>query len=143
VSGIEIRVLRAGDGAVLDNAAPGVFDKAILPDLAQAYLAEPLFHLVVALDGEKVVGMASGLVHFHPDKPPEFFVNEVGVDDAYVRQGIATRLMAAILDEARGAGCQEAWLGTEASNATALGLYRSIMGEGDDEEVMSVFTYRL
>ncbi|HUV33165.1 MAG TPA: GNAT family N-acetyltransferase [Devosiaceae bacterium] len=143
MSGIEIRVSRDGDAAVLGNVSPDVFDNAIKPELAEAYLAEPLFHLVVALDGDKVVGMASGLVHFHPDKQPEFLVNEVGVDDAYLRRGIGTRLMSAILEAARGAGCREVWLGTEAANAVALGLYRSIMREGDAEEAMSVFTYRL
>jgi len=143
VSGVDIRVLGAGDEAVLDGVAPGVFDEPVQPVLARRYLAEPLFRLVVALDGDTVVGMASGLVHFHPDKAPEFFVNEVGVDDGYLRRGIGRRLMAAILAEARKAGCAEAWLGTETSNMAALGLYRSIMGEGDREEPMKVFTYNL
>lgn len=140
---IAIRVLRAGDEAVLDRVAPGVFDEAVKPELAREFLAEPRFHLVVALDGDLVVGMASGLVHMHPDKGPEFFVNEVGVDDGYRRQGIGKRLMRAILHEARAAGCAEAWLGTETDNAEALALYRAIMDEGDREEPMVVFTYRL
>lgn len=140
---IAIRVLRAGDEAVLDRVAPGVFDEAVQPALAREFLAEPRFHLVVALDGDLVVGMASGLVHMHPDKEPEFFVNEVGVDDAYRRQGIGKRLMRAILAEAKAAGCSEAWLGTETDNAEALALYRAMMREGDREEPMVVFTYRL
>jgi ribosomal protein S18 acetylase RimI-like enzyme len=140
---IAIRVLRAGDEAVLANVAEGVFDERVKPELARAYLAEPRFRLVVALDGDLVVGMASGLVHFHPDKGPEFFVNEVGVGDAYLRRGVGKQLVRAILAEAKAAGCTEAWLGTEADNAAALALYRSAMGEGGDEEPMVVFTFRL
>jgi aminoglycoside 6'-N-acetyltransferase I len=79
----------------------------------------------------------------HPDKGPEFFVNEVGVGDAWLRQGIGKRLMRAILAEAKAAGCREAWLGTETDNAEALALYRSVMREPDKEGPMVAFTFRL
>ena len=140
---ITLRVLRAGDEDVLAHVADGVFDNAVQADLARDYLAEPRFHMVVALDGDRVVGMATGLVHFHPDKEPEFFVNEIGVGDAYLRRGIGKRLMHAILEEAKAAGCAEAWLGTETDNTAALALYRSVMGPDDDETPMVVFTFRL
>lgn len=87
--------------------------------------------------------MVTGFTHFHPDKPQEFFVNELGVDDAYLRRGIGTRLMQAMLREAREMGCAEAWLGTELTNGPALGLYRKLMTPDDSEEAMSVFTYGL
>jgi ribosomal protein S18 acetylase RimI-like enzyme len=140
---IELRVLHQGDEGVLANVAEGVFDETIKPELAAAYLAEPRFHMVVALDGQLVVGMATGLVHFHPDKGPEFFVNEVGVGDDYLRRGIGKRLVRAILAQAKAAGCTEAWLGTEADNVAALALYRSVLTERDREEPMVVFTFRL
>jgi ribosomal protein S18 acetylase RimI-like enzyme len=140
---IEIRKLASGDEAVLNKVAPNVFDEKVRPDLAKAFLAEPRYRIFVALDGDLVVGMATGFTHFHPDKPEEFFVNELGVDDAYLRQGIGTRLMQAILREARDMGCAEAWLGTEQTNGPALALYRKLMTGGDTEEAMSVFTYEL
>ena len=140
---IEIRTLHAGDAAILGNVAEGVFDEAVRPELAAEFLAEPRFHMVVALAGDLVVGMASGLIHMRPDKGPEFFVNEVGVGDDWLRQGIATRLMQAILGEARAAGARTAWLGTEANNTAALALYRSAMRDGDEEEPMVVFTFDL
>lgn len=142
MSEIEIRTLGPGDEAVLDKVAD-VFDNPVDHDLARRYLAAPHLHLVVALDGDRVVGMASGLLHFHPDKGPEFFVNEVGVDAGYLRRGVGTRLMRAIFAEARKAGCSEAWLGTETDNAAALGLYRSIMGAADTEARMAHFTFDL
>jgi ribosomal protein S18 acetylase RimI-like enzyme len=140
---IEIRQLKAGDEAVLDNVAPGVFDEAVRPVLAQRFLDTPNYRIFVALDGDRVVGMTTGFTHFHPDKTEEFFVNELGVDDAYLRRGIGTRLMRAILAEAKAMGCSEAWLGTEHVNRPALALYRSLMLEGDSEESMSVFTFDL
>lgn len=140
---IAIRKLVAGDEAVLETVAPGVFDERVRPDLTRRFLATPNYRIFVALDGDLVVGMATGFTHFHPDKDEEFFVNELGVDDAYRRQGIAERLMHAILAEAKAMGCPVAWLGTEHLNAPALALYRKLMTGGDTEEAMSVFTYDL
>ncbi len=140
---IEIRKLVAGDEAVLEKVAPGVFDEAVRSELTKRFLATANCRIFVALDGDLVVGMATGFTHFHPDKPEEFFVNELGVDDAYLRRGIGMRLMQAILCEARAMGCDEAWLGTELTNGPALGLYRRLMTADDIEEVMSVFTYDL
>lgn len=140
---ITIRMLRTGDEAVLGNVAPGVFDEAVRPDLVRRFLETPNYRIFVALDGDLVVGMATGFTHFHPDKDEEFFVNELGVDDAYRRRGIATRLLNAILAEAKAMGCPDAWLGTEHVNAPALALYRKLMVGSDTEEAMSVFTYDL
>jgi ribosomal protein S18 acetylase RimI-like enzyme len=140
---IVIRKLGVGDEAVLDKVAPGVFDEPVRPDLTKRFLATPSYRIFVALDGDLVVGMATGFTHFHPDKDEEFFVNELGVDDGYRRQGIGERLLEAILAEARAMGCADAWLGTEHVNGPALALYRKIMRGGDTEESMSIFTYDL
>jgi ribosomal protein S18 acetylase RimI-like enzyme len=140
---IEIRKLGAGDEAVLEKVASGVFDETVRPDLAKRFLATANYRMFVALDGDLVIGMATGFTHFHPDKPEEFFVNELGVDDAYLRRGIGMRLMRAILAEAKAMGCSDAWVGTERENAPALALYRKLMTADDTEEAMSVFTYDL
>lgn len=140
---IEIKKLGPGDEAVLANVAGGVFDEAIRPDLAKRFLATGNYRIFVALDGTLVVGMVTGFTHFHPDKDVEFFVNELGVDDAYLRRGIATRLMHAILAEAKAMGCTEAWVGTENTNGPALALYRKLLTDDDDAEPMWVFTYDL
>jgi ribosomal protein S18 acetylase RimI-like enzyme len=140
---IVIRRLGVGDEAVLEKVAPGVFDEAVRPELTKRFLATPNYRIFVALDGDLVVGMATGFTHFHPDKDEEFFVNELGVDDDYRRQGIGQRLLEAILAEARVMGCPDAWLGTEHVNGPALALYRKIMRGDDMEESMSIFTYDL
>ena len=140
---ITLKRLMPGDEAVLENVAPGAFDEPVRPDLTRRFLATPPYRIIVALDGDLVVGMATGFTHFHPDKDEEFFVNELGVDDAYRRQGIGERLLQALLAEAKTMGCPDAWLGTEHTNTPALGLYRKIMQPGDTEEDMSIFTYEL
>lgn len=140
---IAIRQLRAGDEAVLANVAPGVFDEPVRPDLTRRYLDTPNYRIFVALDGDLVVGMVTGFTYFHPDKDEEFFVNELGVDDAYRRRGIGEALLRTILAEAKAMGCPNAWLGTEHVNAPALALYRKVMTGADTEESMSIFTYEL
>jgi len=140
---IEIRKLVPGNEAVLENVAPGVFDEPVRPDLVKRFLATESYRIFVALDGDLVVGMCTGFTHFHPDKDEEFFVNELGVDDDYRRQGIAERLLRLMLAEAKAMGCSDAWLGTEEVNAPALALYRKVMSGEDTDEAMSIFTYEL
>lgn len=137
---IDIRVLKEGDEAILDNLDPDVFDGPIIPEQLSRYLADPAQHLVVAIAGDLVVGMASGLSYFHPDKPLQFFINEVGVASSHRRQGIGRQLLDAIQDIARGLGCSEAWLGTEYDNDAANALYRAANGE---EEPFILYTFEL
>ena len=126
--GISVRLLGAGDAAILERVADGVFDYPVRPDLVARYLAEPHYAFVVALEGDLVVGMASGFRYFHPDKDYEFFINECGVGDAYLRRGIGTRVMQALLAWAQDMGCSYCWLGTETDNVEANGLYHRLGG---------------
>ena len=137
---IEVRLLGAGDEAVLDRVAHGVFDNAIDPALARQFLSDPRHHMVVAIDGSVVVGMASAVHYIHPDKPMELWVNEVGVAPTHQKRGIGKRLLAALLDHGRVLGCTEAWLGAEESNLAARRLYVSAGGE---EAPMVYVTFEL
>ena len=87
-----IRLLGASDASVLLNVAPGVFDNAIDTRWTNEFLADPRHHMMVALQDGQVVGMASAVHYIHPDKPPEFWVNEIGVAPSYRNQGIGKRL---------------------------------------------------
>ena len=125
---ITIRRLGPEDAPVLNRVAAGVFDLPVDPAHTAAFLAERTHEMAVALVDGLVVGMASGVVFYHPDKPPQFWINEVGVGDAWLRRGIGTRLVEAILKLGKERGCAYAWLGTEADNAPARGLYRKAGG---------------
>lgn len=133
-----IRVLGPSDRPVLDCVAPGVFDHDIAPRWTAEFLADPRHHLVVAIAEGQVVGMVSGVHYVHPDKPPELWVNEVGVAPACQGQGIGKQLLQALFAHGRSLGCTEAWLGTEAANTAARRLYASVGGR---EEPMIYVTF--
>lgn len=135
---IEVRVLGRDERAVLDSVAADVFDHDVNPRWAAEFLADPRHHLAVAIDGGTVVGMASGVHYIHPDKPPELWVNEVGVAPPYQNRGLGRRLMRALFDRGRDVGCGKAWVGTEVSNAAARRLYRAVGGIEDKEPFVLV-----
>jgi ribosomal protein S18 acetylase RimI-like enzyme len=129
----EIRVLERGDAAVLAAVADEVFDNPVDPMLAAEFLADPNCHMAVALDGGVVVGFASGVAYVHPDKPRELFVNEVAVAPPWRRRGLARCLLSALLEKAKAAGCEHAWVLTNRSNPAGMGLYSAAGGaEGAD-----------
>jgi GNAT superfamily N-acetyltransferase len=127
---VTVRVLGAADGAILRNVAAGVFDNPIDPRWSAEFLADPRHHLAVAIYDEtgQVVGMASGLHYAHPDKPPELWVNEVGVAPTHQGRGIGRRLLAALLAHARSLGCREAWVLTDYDNTSARRMYAAAGG---------------
>lgn len=140
-TGVVIRMLDSGDAAVLDRVAPDVFDHAIDPRWTAEFFADPRHHLAAAIDDGQVVGFASGVHYLHPDKPPELFINEVGVAPTHQGQGIARRLMETLLEHGRALGCTQAWVGTEQTNTAANRLYASAGGV-PEEFVLYAFRLR-
>ncbi|HWF76922.1 MAG TPA: GNAT family N-acetyltransferase [Caulobacteraceae bacterium] len=134
-----IRVLSAADAPLLERVAEGVFDDAVQPRLAAEFLNDPRHALSVAIVDGVIVGMASGVRYVHPDKPSEFWVNEVGVAPAFHRQGLGKRIMAALLDHARREGCREAWVLTDDDNTAARALYASAGGDAGSPQRMITF----
>src|ERR671923_1063331 len=107
---VDIKLLILSDWHILNNVAENVFDDPIVESSAKEFLADPRHRLVVALDGDLVVGFVSAVIYVHPDKSaPEMWINEIGVAPSHQRQGIGKSLMQAILEEAKRSGCTEAW----------------------------------
>lgn len=129
---VSIRLLTASDAAALVAVADGVFDDAVDPAYAAEFLADPRHHMAAAFDGGRIVGMASAVHYVHPDKPPELWVNEIGVAPAYESRGIGRGLMRALFAHARTLGCVEAWVGTERDNRAARRMYAAIGGAEND-----------
>jgi len=96
---IEIRRLTSNDAVLLDNVADGVFDEPIDRMRVAAYMAESGHLMLVALSDGEVVGQVAAVIHRHPDKSTELYIDEVGV-------------------------APESWVGTEVDNP-ARGLYES------------------
>ena len=84
--------------AQLGSVAEGVFDEAIRQDEARAFLKDASHIMMLAMEDELVVGMASGVVIRHPDKLRELWINEVGVADRARGNGLAQRLMRGLFD---------------------------------------------
>lgn len=125
---LEIRQLGRGDLDLLCALPEGLFDFPVIPAQAAAFLADPGHAMVAAFRDGVMVGMASGTVLLHPDKPPVMFVNEVGVREEDRQRGIATLMMERFLTLARARGCEGVWLGTEADNGSARALYHKVGG---------------
>jgi ribosomal protein S18 acetylase RimI-like enzyme len=132
---ITLRRLGPEDLDVLMAVEDGLFDNAIRPDQAEAFLNDGLHEMVLAFDGSDVVGMASGQIMLHPDKVPAFFINEVGVRESHQRRGIAKLLCNRLIGVGRARGCEGIWLATEGDNLPARALYRA-MGARETEDIV-------
>jgi len=137
---IEVRVLHSGDEPLLMRVAPGVFDNGVDADSSAKFLRDPRHHLAVAVEQGVVVGFCSAVDYIHPDKPPELWINEVGVAPSHRNRGVGRRLLRALLEVARNAGCRHAWVLTDRSNSAAMRLYASAGGnEAHEDTVMFSF----
>jgi aminoglycoside 6'-N-acetyltransferase I len=138
---IEVRVLRTGEQAVLASVADGVFDQPIDSLGAARFLADSRHHLAVAIDTGLVVGFASAVHYFHPDKPvPELFVNEVGVAPSHQGRGLGKAILRCLLQHGRELGCAQGWVLTDRSNQPAMRLYAASGGsEFPSDQVMYSF----
>ena len=134
------RRMTVADAGLLSNVAADVFDEPVDPERVANYLASAGHLMVLASIDDLVVGQCTGVIHHHPDKPTELYVDEIGTGSAYLRRGIATAMLAELFDWARELGCEEAWLGTELDNVAANSLYRHIGGRQD---TMSYYEFTL
>src|ERR1700730_12625039 len=139
---VEIKIAKRGDQDVLASVARGVFDNAIDRRWSAEFLADPRHHLAVAIEGELVVGFASAVHYVHPDKPPELWINEVGVAPTHQNRGLGKSLLGKLFEIGREAGCSQAWVLTDRLNTPAMRLYAASGGtEAREDQVM--FEFRL
>ena len=110
---IDIVRLRPDNASLLDRVAVDVFDEQVAPERLAAYVAEPGHMMLVAVVDGVVVGRCAAVIHRHPDKVAELYIDEVGVTPAFHRQGIARRMLDAMFALGRERGCGEAWVGTD------------------------------
>ncbi len=127
----QIRRLGPDDAAAV--LAADVFDGPATPEgtrrfLGQAGAGDRRNILMVAEMAGEILGFASGTVLDHPDKPPNLFVQEVGVNDDAQRQGIGRALVVALRAEGRKSGCTATWVVTETDNTAARALYTGTGG---------------
>jgi aminoglycoside 6'-N-acetyltransferase I len=136
-----VRRIGTADTRLFDRVAPEVFDEPVDPARLGAYLDAPGHLMVLAFEAELVVGQCAAVVHRHPDKPTELYVDEVGAASTHRRRGIARMLLAEMFAWGRELGCEEAWLGTELDNDAANALYRGLRPVED--EAIRFYLFRL
>ena len=139
--GFTLRRMQPGDEAMFQSIAPEVFDEPIDAGRLHDYLRAPGHLMVLAFEGELVVGQCAGVLHRHPDKPTELYIDEVGTAVTHRRMGIARLMMDELFAWGRELGCEEAWLGTETDNEPAKALYRRYRPKED--EVIQYFLFEL
>lgn len=137
----QIRRVSDGDASLFSSIAPDVFDEPIERSRVEAYLRTPEHLMVLALEGELVVGQCAAVLHHHPEKATELYVDEVGTASTHRRRGIGRAMLAEMFRWGRELGCEEAWLGTELDNDAANALYRSYAPAED--EAIQYYLFRL
>jgi ribosomal protein S18 acetylase RimI-like enzyme len=128
---VEIRRVGPADAALFERVAEAVFDEPVDPSRLTAYLAAPGHLMLVALHDGVVVAQLAAVIHRHPDKPTELYIDEVGVAPTMHRQGIARAMLREMLALGKALRCEESWVGTEPDNVPARGLYESFGGEAE------------
>lgn len=125
---ITFRRLGPEDASILSRVAPETFDHPVRAAYLRPFLASENHEMIVALAGDLVVGMVSGVVYYHPDKPAQMWINEVGTAEDWRQRGIGHALTEAMIALAWHRQCDSVWLGTEADNVPALATYRKAQG---------------
>jgi ribosomal protein S18 acetylase RimI-like enzyme len=114
---VDVRLLAPGDLALLEAA--GV-DAAVAVPL----VADPARHVAIALDGERVVGVAFGIERRGAGDDRELEVCDVSVIASHRRQGVGRRLLDTLLERGRAVGCRTARAEAARDDIAALRLVR-------------------
>lgn len=123
---VEIIQLNESNIDILNNLDEDIFDEKIVPQRLSALLSEPHQILLVAVIEGVVVGQVLAVIHRHPDKPTELYIDDLAVSEKVQRRGIATRLLEELFLIGISKGCEEVWVATEPDNEPAKKFYRSL-----------------
>jgi aminoglycoside 6'-N-acetyltransferase I len=139
---VSIQILNFTNADLLNRIGSDVFDNAIDPSQLRAFLDDPRHLMVLAVDSQTVVGMASAVEYFHPDKSPQLWINEVGVAATHRNRGVGRQLVETLLSAAKARGCCYAWLGTDIDNEPAQACFGSVPG-GRKPQAFCLFEWNL
>lgn len=124
--GIEIIQLNVGNANLLQNLDEEIFDEKIDFERLAVYLKELNHIMIVAVSENVVVGQVLGVIHRHPDKPTELYIDDLAVSEKLRRKGIATQMLEKVISIGTKQGCEEIWVATEPDNEPAIEFYKSL-----------------
>lgn len=137
---MQSKILTPADLPLLETPAADLFDAPPQLVWSTEFLSDPRHHLAVAIDENMLVGFVSAVHYLHPDKPPELWINEVGVSTAYQQKGLASQLMQLMFAHGLKLGCQTAWVLTDEDNLAANHLYHKV---GGSPEACVLYSFNL
>ena len=123
---IEIIQLGESNMDILNQYDEDIFDETIDAGRLAAMLKEHNNILLVAVHDSVVIGQVLAVIHRHPDKPTELYIDDLGVSGKFQRRGVATRLLKQICIIGVERGCEEVWVATEPDNEPAIKFYDSL-----------------
>lgn len=98
-------------------------------DSVSAFLADERNWLFAAIRDDSIVGFACGYELLHHAGNRMLYIHEIGIAEAFQRQGIGTALIAALKAACRDRGITRFFLFTAQNNIAANALYRKTGGE--------------
>ena len=136
-----VRRLASSEGVVAVAVATAFKSSAIPLTRAAAFLSNPANYLVVAEVGHELAGFIAAYRLDRLDRDAkQLFIYEVGVAEAFRRQGIGTQLMGYVRTLVHDEGLMEAFVVTDHANAAAVRLYESTGGHIESDASM-LFVY--
>lgn len=102
-----------------------IFDEPISSERVATYVAQTNHILILAICEGLAIGQILGVVHHHPDKATELYIDDLAVDPTFQRRGIATRLLDHLIACGAQVGAETVWVAAEPDNAQANGFYQA------------------
>lgn len=120
-------IIRAS-GATEDLAREAIVElhgRALMDETAIAdFLRDPTHYLLLALEGQRVIGSLVGYSLQHPHRcDPQFLLYEIDVRPERRNRGVGTALVERFIAQARAVGAFEVWVLTNESNRAATAMY--------------------
>ncbi len=124
--GVSIRRLTPELASSFPSVAEDVFDAEPSGEHLEKLALMPGHALFVGIGGEAVVGQLLAMIQFQADRPPQLYIDNLGVAPPFKRQGVARGLFDAAMAWGRDSGCDSVWLATDVGNSEARGFYASL-----------------
>jgi len=137
---MDIKRLGHGDERAIEGVG-ACFDGPVQAAAATRFLNAEGHHILVAYDGETLVGFVSGVEMTHPDKGTEMFLYEMGVGVNFRGRGYGAALVKALADLARERQCYGMWVLTDEDNDAALATYGAAGAARESTPVMLSWTF--
>lgn len=129
--------------AEMDSARWSDLEQSWQLDQTKTFLADPNNVWLLAYFDDQVAGVLTGYqLQKYDARQKESLLYEIETKPDFRRQGIGKQLIEAFLELSRQDNSHEAWVLTDADNASARQLYRSMQPSKEESDII-MYTYDL